>query len=452
MSPHRLLLPLIFAFVQVAMAQDGGSPSGTPVRPAVDVPRVSFTYDQAANGMRVLMSLDKSSPAVAVSLTYDAGSRNERPGQTGVMNLLHTMRLRDLQHQCKDKLLIPDAERDAACRGSNNQERTSYSLSVPPDRLERALALLAEQMRALDTDPASLDRLRSDLLAELRSGDDASARAAERLLDLSFTSFAYKHGVSGSTADLQALAAADVQRIFQIHFGPESAALALVGTFDPAEARRAIEKHFGSIPRRGPSPPVSVAEAVPSGERRVVLEDPRAKNPQYLAAYKTVPSDHPDWYALNLLADILGQGETSRLHRALLAPRLVLDVAEGMSESRGPSLFRIRFNVPPDGSLQRVEDILDKEIARIQREGVTEAELTLARSQESNYWKQILATSLGRAETLTRFSIYYRDPERINEELKRILEKTAGDVQRVARKYMNRDNRAVVITLPAPAH
>lgn len=356
-----------------------------------------------------------------------------------------------MRRRCKDRLLIPDAERDEACRGSNNQERTSYSLSVPADRLERALSLLAEQMRALDVDPAGLDRERAEILEQRRSGDDASARAAETLLDLSFTSFAYKHGVGGSAADLNALTVADVRRVFQAYFAPDRAALALVGPFDAAQARRAIEKHFGPIPRRGPSPPVDVTEAAPAGERRTVLQDARATNPQYLAAYKTVPSDHPDWFALNLLADILGQGETSRLHRALLATRLVTDVAEGMSESRGPSLFRIRVNLPPGGDVKKIEELIDGEIARIQREGVTEAELALARSQERGYWRQVLSTPLGKAETLARFAVYYQDPERINGELKTILGMTAGDVQRVARKYMNRDRRAVVITLPAPA-
>jgi zinc protease len=432
-----MLLPLIFVVAQVALA--------------AEVPRVDFTQYQTANGLRVLLAPDKGSPAVAISITYDVGSRNERPGQTGVVNLLHAKLLRDLQRGCKERLLIPDAERDEACRGSNNQERTSYFLSVPADRWERALLLLTEQMRSLEIDQASLNSQRADLLEQRRSGDDASARAAETLLDLSFTSFAYKHGVEGSAADLAALTVADVQRVFQTYFAPDNAALALVGNFDAAEVRRAIDKHFGPIPRRGPFPPVHAGEEIPAKERRVVLEDARAKNPQYLAAYKTVPSDHSDWYALNLLADILGQGEASRLHKALLAPRLVLDVAEGMSELRGPSLFRIRFNLPPGGDIKKVEDALDAEIARVQREGVTEAELALARTQERDYWKQILATPRGRAETLTRFSIYYQNPELINGELKAILGMTAGDVQRVARKYLNRDHRAVVITLPAAA-
>ena len=377
---------------------------------------------------------------MAVSLTYDFGSRNERPGQTGAANLLHARLLRDLQQRCKEKLLIPDAERDEACRGSNNQERTSYTLSIPADRLEPALSLLAEQMRAFD--PVGLDSLRAEIL-EQRQKEDAYARAAETLLELSFTGFPYKHGVS----DLKALTAADVQRVFQTYFAPDNAALALAGNFDPAPAKRAIEKHFGPIPRRGPFPKVDTAEPAASGERRKVIEDEHATHPQYLAAYRTVPSKHPDWYALNLLADILGQGPKSRLHRALVETKLVADLAEGMSESRGPSLFRIRLNLAPDGSMQRAEEVLDQEIARIQRDGVTEEELALARSQESDYWKQVLATPRGRAETLTRFSIYYQEPELINGELKAILGMTAADVQRVAPKYMTPENRAVVITL-----
>jgi zinc protease len=434
MSSHRLLLSLIF----VAMPYL-----------AADVPRVGFTQHRTANGMRVLLAPDRSSPTVAISITYDFGSRNERPGQTGVANLLHAMRLRDLRRQCKDRLLIPDAERDEACRGSNNQERTTYTLSVPPDRLEPALSLLAGQMRALDVDPASLETERAALLEQRRSGDSASALAAERLLDLSFKSFPYKHGVAGSEADLKSLTAAGVQRVFRTYIAPDRAALALAGNFDVAQARRAIEKHFGPIPRRGLAPPVNMAEAAPAKERRAVLEDARATYPQILIAYKTVPSAHRDWYTLNLLADILGQGKTSRLQRALVETHQALDLGEGMSESRGPSLFRIQVNLPPGGSVQKVEDVLDQEIARLQRDGVTDAELALARAQESDYWRQLLATPEGKAETLARVSIYYHDPERINGELKTILGMTTGDVQRVARKYLNRDRRAVVVTLPA---
>lgn len=433
----RLLLPsLLFVVAHTVMA-DG-----------LDVPQVALTHDQTTQGLRVVLAPDKSSPTVSASITYDFGSRNERPGQTGVAHLLHTMRLRDLQNRCKDRLGISAAELDEACRGSINQERTSYSLTVPADRWESALSLLAEQMRALDLDPARLDRERAEILEQRRS-EDAFARAAETLLDLSFTSFAYKRDVSGSATDLKALTVAGVQRVFQTYVAPDNAALALAGNFDASAVKRAIEKHFGPIPRRGPFPPVDVSEAVPAGERREILREARATHPQILAAYKTVPSDQSDWYALNLLADILGQGETSRLQRALVATRLASDLGEGMSESRAPSLFRIRVNLPPGGDIQKAEAVLDAEIARVQQEGVTEAELALARSQESGYWKQILATPRGRAETLSRFSIYYNEPERINGELKAILGMTAGDVQRVARKYLSRDRRAVVITLPA---
>lgn len=411
---------------------------------SADPPRVDFTDYRTAQGMRVLLAPDRSASLVAVSITYDFGLRNERPGQTGVANLLHTLLLLDLQRRCKEKLLIPDAEKDEACRGSNNQERTSYTLTVPADRLEPALSLLAGQMRALD--PAGLDGVRTEIL-EQRKSEDAYARAVETLLGLSFTGYPYKHGVEGSEADLKALKVSDVQRIFQTYFAPDNAALALAGNFDEAAAKRTIEKHFGPIPRRGPFPPVDTTEPAAAGERRTVLEDARATHPQYLAAYKTVPSNHPDWYALNLLADILGQGPKSRLHRALVETKLVADLAEGMSESRGPSLFRIRLNLPPGGSIQKAEEVLDAEIARLQRDGITEAELALARSQESDYWKQALATPRGRAETLSRFSIYYHEPELINGELKAILGMTAADVQRVARRYLTRDNRAVVVTL-----
>ena len=99
------LLPLVFLIAANAA-------SAQPAAPAPDIPRVEFTQHQMANGLRVVLAPDKSSPTVAVSITYDLGSRNERPGQTGVANLLHAMSLHDLQGRCKDRLLILDSEKD----------------------------------------------------------------------------------------------------------------------------------------------------------------------------------------------------------------------------------------------------------------------------------------------------------------------------------------------------
>ena len=109
-----------------------------------------------------------------------------------------------------------------------------------------------------------------------------------------------------------------------------------------------------------------------------------------------MPSDHRDWYALNLLADILGQGDTARLHVALVKKGLALSVPEGVNESRAPGLFRMGAKLPTGGNIEMVEAIIDAEVARIQSEGVTEAEMEKARSQERQYSLDQLRSASGK--------------------------------------------------------
>jgi predicted Zn-dependent peptidase len=151
---------------------------------------------------------------------------------------------------------------------------------------------------------------------------------------------------------------------------------------------------------------------------------------------------------MNILADIIGQGDTSRLHTALVMKNLAASVPEGMDESRGQSLFRLGAALLPGVSVEMVEAIIDSEIERIQRDGVTQREVEKARSQEGAYYAEQLSTPAGRASLLARSTLYYDEPNRINTELEFILAVTTQDVQRVAQKYLVKTNRAVVILQP----
>jgi predicted Zn-dependent peptidase len=148
------------------------------------------------------------------------------------------------------------------------------------------------------------------------------------------------------------------------------------------------------------------------------------------------------------LADVIGQGDTSRLYAALVLKKLAASVPEGVTETRGRSLFRIGAELLPDVSVETVEAIIDEEIARIQHEGVSQTEIEKARSQERAYYAEQLGTPAGRAAFLARSTLYYDEPNRINTEREFILAVTAQDVQRVAQKYLVRPNRAVVISQP----
>lgn len=231
----------------------------------------------------------------------------------------------------------------------------------------------------------------------------------------------------------------DVARFLRQHYGAESTAIALAGTFDQQQVMSELERTFG---------PMSGGALKPC-----VRKDPRhfadagGAAPEMRLEYLAPQSTERDWLAMNILADIIGQGESSRLQHALVAGGLATAFGEGMTESPcGPSLLRMRVRLASRAYASRVEAVIDQETAKLRRELVSDAELALARQQELDWAKSQLSSAAGVASAAARVALFYGDPERVNTEATAMAAVTAEDVRRVARRYLRKSNRAVAIT------
>jgi zinc protease len=420
---------------------------------AASVPQVNFTEYRLANGLRVILAPDRSAPVIATSITYNVGSRNERPGRTGFAHLFEHLMFQGSENVGRGEHFVLINDNGGSFNGTTNQDRTNYFATLPANQLDLALYLEADRMRALDINPENLNNQRLVVQEERRQSYDNQPYGAlfETVLDLSYSNFAYKHSTIGSMADLNAATLDDVRAFFKTYYAPNNATLAVVGDFNAADAKAKIQKYFGAISRQPAPPPVDVTEPPPSGERRKTIEDPLARLPRYAAAYRTVPGNSPDYCALNLLAGILGRGRTSRLYSAVTEKRLALNATASESESRGEGLFMVNANLTPQGDVDAVEAAIDAEIARIQNEGVTEAELNRAKTQARLGTITRLQTALGKANQLSSNAVFFDDPNRVNTLLPSLQAVTAADVRRVARKYLVPRNRVVVIGRPAPS-
>lgn len=404
--------------------------------------RVEFKSDKLANGLRVVLAPDERETGIAVNISFDAGSRKEHPEQAGLADLLQKLLLQNL-NQTRGEMLKP-------FEVVVNQERASYFYEFTVSQLDSALSSLASLMRVPDINRAQVDAQRLSIQNECGKLDERRfGRVQETLLELIYNDAAFKYGAICSLPNLNHLSPERAKTFFTTYYVPNNAVLVIVGNFKVDEAKKIVAKHFGAIARQVVSSKYSFEHQQFSLERRKVITNSRANAATYMSAYLTVPSNHPDWYVLNILADIIGQGETSRLYTALVTKKLAASVPEGVAESRGQSLFRIGAALLPGVSVEKVEAIIDAEIARIQSGGVTQAEMDKARLQERQYSIEQLGTALGKASFLARSTLYYNDPNRINTELGRILAVMAKDVRRVARKYLVKTNRAVVIAQPA---
>ncbi|HEX8474075.1 MAG TPA: pitrilysin family protein [Pyrinomonadaceae bacterium] len=440
---NRIFLLLVFLALPACTTWAQSSPgSGGSPEGQLKNRRVSFESYKLANGLRVLLAPDEAESGVAVNISFDAGSRRENPEQAGLAGLLQNILLQTLP-QTRGEKTVP-------VEGVLNQERASYYSEAPAGQLDSALSTLARLLLAPDVNQTDID---AQLLA-IRNGcgkldESRFGRAQETLLELIYSDSAFKYGAACSRPGPNHLSPERVKAFFSTYYVPNNAVLVVVGNFKAGDAKKIVGGHFGAAPRRPAPPKAEFDRRRSSLERRKVINGSRAGAATYLSAYLTVPSNHPDWYALNILADIIGQGETSRLYTALVARKLAASVPEGVAESRGQSLFRVGAALSAGVGVEKVEAIIDAEISRIRSEGVTPAEMDRAGLQERQYSAEQLGTALGRASFLARATLYYDDPNRINTELDRILAVTANDVRRVARKYLVKTNRAVVIVQPA---
>jgi predicted Zn-dependent peptidase len=431
------------------------TPAAAQQQGAVEIPIETY---KLGNGLRVILSPDRTTPVVAVDVWYDVGSRNERPGRSGFAHLFEHMMFQGSQNVAKGEHMTLIERAGGSMNGSTTEDRTNYFQTLPSNRLNLGLWLEADRMRSLAITEENFTNQREVVKEERRLRIDNSPYGTSFLAasyDAPYSAdgcFAYAHSVIGSMDDLNAAHLSDVQQFFDTYYAPNNATLTVVGDFDSAEAKQLIEQYFGQIPSGPAPPPVTCENPFSKLPLREVIEDQNANLPALLLSYGTPATGSADDYALTLLASVLGQGESSRLNQRLVKEaQAALQVQSFFDERRGPGLFMV-FAIANQGvGVDRLETLIEEEIAKVRDRGITSEELEKAKMQYRAQTVRGLQTVLGRAERLQYFAHWQGDPAAIRTDLERYAAVTAADVQRVAREYLVPKNRATVITQPAAA-
>jgi zinc protease len=406
-----------------------------------------------ANGLRVIVSEDHSAPTYAISVTYNVGSRDERKGRTGFAHLFEHMMFQGSQNVGKGEHFILVFNNGGAMNGTTSQDRTNFFEAFPSNQIDLGLYLEADRMRSLAVNESNLVNQRNAVQEEKRIGEDNApyGQAEDKLNELAYGNFANAHSVIGSMDDLNAASVKDVQEFFRIYYAPNNAVVVLVGDIDFTTAVAKMKKYFDNIPPQ-PAPPVpDLSEGPPTGEKRATIEDAFAQLQRIDIGYRNVPGDTPDDWALSVLAEILGSGQSSRLYQSLVkGKQLAVNANAFELDHRGPSLFQVRATVRPGKNEQDVEAAILAEIERMKTEPVADWELHKARMGFKRSNAQQLQTTLERAFEIGEDTVFYNDPDLVNTAQEKIEKVTAEDIERVARKYLTAENRAVVISTPKP--
>ena len=247
-------IPAISLTLAVSLIQAQPQPAQPPQPKPPQIPIQQF---QLANGLRIVMSEDHSAPTYAISVTYNVGSHNERPGRTGFAHLFEHMMFQGSGNVGKGEHMILVENNGGSMNGTTSEDRTNYFEAFAANQLDLGLFLEADRMRSLAINQANLDNQRNAVQEERRLSLDNQpyGKTGEVMQDLVYDNFANKHDVIGSMEDLNAATIKDVQDFFRIYYAPNNAVLTLVGDFQPQEALAKIKKYFGDIPAQ-PAPPV----------------------------------------------------------------------------------------------------------------------------------------------------------------------------------------------------
>lgn len=421
---------------------------------AADMPELSYETYTLPNGLRVILHEDHALPVVAVNVWYHTGSKDEKPGRTGFAHLFEHMMFQGSQHHDADYFL-PLQKAGGTVNGSTTQDRTNYWENVPSDQLERALWLEADRMGWLlpAMTQERLDNQRDVVKNEKRQGENQPyALVRDLRLQLMYPEgHPYRWPVIGSMDDLSAASLEDVKEFFRLYYAPNNASLCVAGDIDPAATRVLIERYFGPIPAGRPVQRLQAWLPQMDGEVRAVAEDDVELARLYLS-WHTPGQFQPDEAELNLLADVLSDGKTSRLYRALVYDReLAQDVAAYQQANELSGMFMVQVTARPGVGLAELESVVDQEIARLQEHGITKEELALAQaSYETGFVRRLQRVGGfgGKADLLNRYLVMAGTPGYLAQDLARYRAATAVGVRDAARRWLRADARAVIHVVP----
>jgi predicted Zn-dependent peptidase len=418
---------------------------------ASPVPRIQFTDTRLKNGLRLIVSEEHAAPMFSIVVNYNVGSRDERKGRTGFAHLFEHMMFKGSENVGPGEHPYLMFMNGGSMNGTTNKDRTMYYESLPANQLDLALFLEADRMRSLAITKANLDNQRSAVQEERRLGVDNQpyGKTFEKLDDLAYENFAYKHSTIGSMADLDAASVEDVAAFFKTYYAPNNAVIAIVGDVDTKSTIEKARKYFEIIPSQPAPPAVDMTEPAQAEERRATLEDPLARLTRIDMAYKVPPSSSPDDDALTVMATILSGGRSSRFYEAIVREKqLATNVSAGSSESRGPGLFNVVGMTQPGRSVADLEAAIDAEIEKLKTGQIADWEIEKARTGARSGFVNSVGSSLQRAVLLSQYALFYDKPDLINTRAESIARVTAADVQRVARQYLVKTGRTVVTTGP----
>jgi len=398
-----------------------------------------YQHIELDNGLDVITLEDFSCPIVTVQLWYHVGSKNERPDRQGFAHMFEHMMFRGTDKLGPTEYFDYIRRVGGTCNGYTGFDRTVYLETMPADQLELALWLEAERMTFLKIDQDAFDTERKVVEEERRMGlNEPYGSVVEDVLAQLYKVHPYRWPPIGNIAHLRATTVPELRDFWTRYYVPSNATLIIVGAVGHNKAQQLAKRYFGWIPKYPEPPQVTVKEPMPGQARLITIDEDNAPAPVVGVVYHTVPISHKDSVVVDILAEILGGGHSSRLYRELVAEKQLAVQARALSWSlEQDGLFGAGAVLAPfGGDANSVLEIINAQVERLRREPVTKRELTKAKNQ---MLRAVVTKNLkidSKARMLGSSAVEAGDVSRVNRLLEDIRKVNAKDILRVAGKYL----------------
>lgn len=418
------------------------------VKGQTDIDFEEFTLD---NGLNVILHEDHSTPIVAVTVLYHVGSKNEKEGRSGFAHFFEHLMFEGSPNIERGEYMKIVQANGGALNANTTFDRTFYYEILPSNQLELGLWLESERMLHATVDMEGVETQREVVKEEkrLRIDNRPYMSFQEHMFNNAFPNSYYAIPPIGTMEDLNAAAIEDFSDFYETFYVPNNATLSIAGDIDPDKTRELVEKYFSEIPRGTKEIPRPESQpAAMSGEYVDTVYD-NIQLPGVFMGYRMPPQGTKDAYALEMLTKVLSDGQSSRMYKTIVDEKQLGIAVQAFPYSLEMGGILINLGIVNAGvSLDTLVEAIEMEIERIKDEQISEREYTKVLNQLENDFVASNARMAGIAENLANYQVYFGDADLINTEIEKYREITAEDIQQVAQKYLQDENRVVLYYLP----
>ncbi len=416
--------------------------------PALSVERFRF-----ANGLELLLCEDRSAPVLAYHTWYHVGSRHEREGKTGLAHFFEHLMFRETENLPEGEFDRKLEEAGAESNASTWLDWTHYTIAVPKDQMKLVVGLEAERMAHLILGDTQVTSEKEVVANErrYRVDDDVEAAVSEQLWSMAFARHAYRWPTIGWMRDIEQYTSDDCRAFYKTFYAPNNATVVVVGDVNESALLARMQLAYGAIP---PSElPIEDAHPEPPqvDERRAEVEKPTTTQ-KVILGYKCPALGDYDHPALALLSEVLFGGRASRLHEEMVRKReMATDVRVFLGMFHDPGLMEIFASARGEHTAEELLAVIDAELSRVMNEPIAADEIDRARARMELGLLAGLDTVDGKASTIGFYDTVVGRPAAAFERLEAYARVTASDLLRVARRYLERERRTVILVRPSAA-